>query len=197
MFRSHSSVRPVALVAVLAVSALAACTPEPSPRSTPRTASSSPAPTPTAASPTPTPSPTGTPTPVALTCDQVITLQQLYDFNPNFGVNPGYSPATGSPGATAVAAKGVACSWMNQTSRETIDVSIAKPAPEQLAALKADAAAGTSTDAYEAEGYFAAAGGAGTAQIFTDGYWVTATSSWFQQPGDASAIVSDVLGNLP
>ena len=51
-------------------------------------------------------------------------------------------------------------------------------------------------DAFGAEGYFAAAGGVGTAEAFSGSYWVTAVSPTFTEPGDVAALVSSAVGSL-
>jgi hypothetical protein len=152
--------------------------------------------------PTATPTPTDPPTPVALTCEQVVTAEQLYEFNPNYGADPGYTPADGSNAAAAVAAKGVACGYLNQTSNAVIEVAIAKPAASALVKLK-DAAISDSTvvPTYRVppavEGYFGTRNNAGQAQIFSNGYWVVLQSKDFAEPGDPQPVVAAVLANLP
>ncbi len=95
---------------------------------------------------TPKPSATGTPTatatatavpdpaptdevetgqPVGVSCDDVVSPQQMYDFNPNYGLLNGFVPDGGSLAGQAVAANGIACRWLNQSNGATIDVSVA------------------------------------------------------------------------
>ncbi|MEO8907634.1 MAG: iron ABC transporter ATP-binding protein [Microbacteriaceae bacterium] len=151
---------------------------------------------------TPTPTPSDPPTPVTLTCDQVVTAQQLYDFNPNYGPDPGYKPTTGTNPAAAVAMKGLACGYLNQTSNAVIEVAVANPAASALSGLK-DAAASSSNvvPTYgvppSVEGYFTVSAGVGEAQVFSGGYWVILRSADFAEPGDPGPLVAAVLANLP
>ena len=171
--------------------------------------SASPMATPTtvpAASATPSPTPTPTPTPageadtaVTLGCDQVLTPDDVYDFNPNFGAAPGYKPTDGSAASVAALHKGVACGWSNQTSGDLIEVSVAQPTAATLADLKSQAAkSSTSVTTYGAgvKGYFATADGTGEAQIFSGPYWVAVTSVEFVEARDAETLVAAVVSHL-
>lgn len=203
---THSTTRlgvraaAVIVAGMLSVAGLSACTNpvEPAPSHKP-TASKTPVAKPTA---TPTPAPTDPPTPVTLTCEQVITPQQLYDFNPNYGTDPGYTPEAKSLPATIVSDQGVACGFLNQTSNAVIEVAVAKPAASAMTTRK-NTAAGESqvVPTYgvppAVEGYFTVIGGVGQAQIFSNGYWVVLQSKDFAEPGDAQPLAAAVLQNLP
>lgn len=177
-----------------------------------RVSSASPTATPTtvpaaSATPSPTPTPTPTPTPaeeadtaVTLGCDQVLTPDDVYDFNPNFGAAPGYKPADGSAASVAALHKGVACGWSNQTSGDLIEVSVAQPTAATLADLKSQVAkSSTSVTTYGAgvKGYFATANGAGEAQIFSGPYWVAVTSVEFVEARDVETLVAAIVSHLP
>lgn len=155
---------------------------------------------------TPTPTPTPTPKPegmaVSLDCDQVLTPDDMYAFNPNFGMAPDYKPAGGSAAETAAKYDGVACGWSNQTSGEVIAVSVAQPNDVLMTQLK-DAAIAQSTPVPtygtppSLEGFFTNAGGQGEAQLFTGKYWVALNSSAFFEPGDAQSLAATVVSHLP
>ena len=181
---------------------LSACAPDaaskPSPSATGGTGT---APATTSASPTPTPTPTAPPTPVGVTCDQVLTPDQLYAFNPNFGTDPGYTPKSGSLEKQIVDWQGVSCGYLNQTSNNVIQIAVAKPPSDQLETLKN--AAITSSQPVPTygtppavEGYFKA-GSSGQVQIFKGPYWIVAESDIFLEPGDPAPLMESVLGNLP
>lgn len=196
--RSHRSILAAVPVAVIALVALAGCVP--SGTATPRptgSASSSPTPASTA---TPTPGATDTPganTPVSISCDSLITAQELYDFNPNFSTKPDYSPAAGSPAAEAVSLGGVACAWVNLTSGDTIEVSVAQPAPETLTALANDlVVSSSSVPTFGVEGYFSVASGVGVAHAFPAPFWVSASAPSFLEPGDAEPLMAAALAKL-
>jgi hypothetical protein len=195
----------LALVAAAAI-ALAACSGSPSssdgssasPSATHSSGNGSATTTPT---PSSTPSPTGpTPggTPVNLTCDQILTPQQVYNYNPNFGDDPGYKPAAGSLAAKAVADKGVACAWLNQTSGVVIQISVAQPDAANLTAQENSAVTtSTAVPTYGVpQGYFSTA--RGEAQVFTGAYWIAAVAptTTFTEPGDPAPLIQDVQQNL-
>lgn len=188
----------------LALIALAGCAPtdgtEPTASATPSsTATTEPTATATAeptASESPAPKPEGAD--VDKKCDQVLTADDVYALNPNVGVDPDYS-ATSDTAVTATTYNGISCGWLNQSSGEVIEVSLAMPNETLTNSLKDAALAGgeivpTYGAAPEVEGYFSA--GTGTAQVFSGGYWVAVVTPEMIEPGDAERIMSAVLGNL-
>lgn len=149
---------------------------------------------------TATPSPTATAagTPVAMSCDQVLTLQNVYDYNPNFGLDPAFTAPDQIAPLTQIG--GVACGWINQTSGTTFAVGIAKPDAATLAAATSQAAATmASTAAFGTapiQGYFGVQNGVGVAEVFSNGYQIVVTSNDFTQPEEAAELVLMVLANL-
>jgi hypothetical protein len=139
---------------------------------------------------------------VELTCDAVLTQDDVYAFNPNYGTAPDFSPEAGSDAAIAEKFDGVACGLLNQSSGAIISVSIAAP-NEVLRNQQYDAAVAQSTpvptygDAPEVEGFFTSTNGVGQAQIFTDTYWVTMNSADFFEPGDTQGLMAAVISHLP
>jgi len=137
-----------------------------------------------------------------MSCDQLLTPEQLYSYNPNVGADPEYEPKADSLVAKVAGRKGTACGWLNQTSNETIEFAIARPAASELTDMK-DAAISTSqaVPTYgvppQVEGYFQPGGRAGVVQVFSKGYWIVGSSPTFLEPGDPAELVADILGNLP
>ena len=151
---------------------------------------------------TPTPTPTAKPTPVKLTCDQVLTASQLSAMVPAITADPGFTPAKGSDAAKAVDDDGVACGFANASTGNTVAVSIARPASDDLTALKNTAITKSNVvPTYgtppQVMGYFTATGGVGTAWAFTGDYWIAVVSKDYIEPGDASQVMAGVLANLP
>jgi hypothetical protein len=192
------------LAAVLTVTgmlALAACTsnpvqPVPEPAGS-TGATIAPSTTPVVV-PTPTPTPTGpTSFPVTLTCDQVVTPEQLYAFNPNYSATPGYAPTAGTDPATIVSLQGVACSWINQSSEDTIEIAVAHLAPADIENLKNQLVLSTpSVPTYGGVDYFVNDGTVGEANVFSNDYWIVARSVEFFEPGDAVGLIQSVKTNL-
>lgn len=134
--------------------------------------------------------------PVNVDCSRVVDAQTMYDFNPNFGLLSNFSPDAGSLAAQAVARKGVACRWLNQTSGVTLDVSIAMPGPETLEAAKSLAKSGSAVSGFGDTAYFSNSGGTGALQVFAGDYWLTTTSVFYSQAADAASIMNAALKSI-
>jgi hypothetical protein len=185
----------LATVAVL-TTALTACASETD--ATPAT--SSPTPTSSATStpePTATEAPISVGSPVTIGCDQLLSPEAVYDFNPNFGLSESYTPEPGSEAATIVEAKGLACGWVNQTSGEALTVAVANLPTDKLTDLKNNfVMSSNSVPTYDVEGYFEYDGTRGSAEAFSGPYWVSAVSPAFFEPGDAQPIIAAALAGL-
>jgi hypothetical protein len=188
-----------AFVGLVLAATLAGCSAESAePAATP---SASAAPTSAAPEPgeTPEPTPSATPvgTPVTIGCDVLLTPQALYDYNPNFGTDPGYSAAKDSLAAQIVDYKGLACGWVNQTSNEPIEIAVADLPEDELTKVKNDAFSISNwVPTYGDEAYFRVTDGVGEARVFSGSHWVVAMSPAFYEPGDAAPIIEPVLAAL-
>lgn len=197
-----SRTRPVAVALVVAASVmlLSGCTGE-----TPAPEKTTTPPPPASESPTASAEPTATPEPAvpfAIECDALLTPDQVYAFNPNFGTAPDFEASGEHMVAVVDDEAGTACGWLNQTSGEVIEVGVATPPPAALLARRSDAALdSTPVPTYgtppEIEGYFTQASGNGEVQVFSGPYWIVIRSAALFEPGDAGQLVSDVLANLP
>lgn len=156
--------------------------------------------TPTASqveSASPAPSPSAVGTPITIRCDQLVTAQAMYDYNSNFSLRANYQPAPGSLQARALADKGIACSWVNQTSGETIEVAVAQLPPAELEVRKNDTAgASKPVTTYQVDGYFTRNGAVGEAQAFPAGHWLVASSKAFFEAADAAPIIAAAIRAL-
>lgn len=181
-------------IGVLAAGALAGCVPEPEPAPTNDPgATTTPSASPSIPAPSETTAPPEEPTPVAIPCASVVDAQTMYDFNPNFGLLASFTPDAGTLAARAAAAKGTICRWINQTSGDTLDVTISRPGPTAFTAAEGAAGTGTPVSGLGDAAYFSTSGGAGIVQVFDGPFWITATSVYFSGPGDASGIMKDAV----
>lgn len=191
-----------AMVAVAGMLALAACTSNPvqAPATKPvPSATTAPVVAPSEEpTPTPTPTPTGpTFVPVTQTCDQLISPQALYDFNPNYAPVPDYAPAPGSDAALIQSYEGVACGWVNLSSNDTIEIAVAHLSPADIEKLANNLVLTTpSVPTYGGVDYFKNENGVGTANVFSGEYWIVARSVEFFEPGDAAQLIESVKGAL-
>ncbi len=141
------------------------------------------------------------PIPFEVACDELLSADDVYAFNPNYGADAGYEPsADGVVGVVDEA--GTACGLLNQTNGAVIEFGVATPPTGALESRRGEAALsshvvptyGTPPDV---EGYFSRTGDVGEAQVFTGPYWVVIDSTELIEPGDAQALVAALLGNLP
>ena len=174
---------------------LAGCVPSPESDAAPTAR-----PTPSAtASPTPsaTVAPSDAATPITIGCDALVSAQTMLDYNPNYTLKADYSPAPGSLGAQAVAAKGIACAWVHGSNGSLIEVSAADlPQAQYDAIMNELVSTSNPVPTYGVEGYFRADGGVGVAQAGSGRFWVVASSTAFFEPGDATPIMTAALGAL-
>ncbi len=183
-------------VSIIALAALTGCVPTADEPVTQPTAVATTAP--------PSATPSATPTagdvdgiPVTITCDQLVPPQAMYDYNPNFGLEAGYSPATGSRAAEIVKQNGLACAWVNQSSGDRIEVAVAElPEPHSTRLKNELITTSNSVPTYEVEGYFAIEGSVGVAEAFPDPFWVVASSTVFLEPGDVSPLMAAAVTAL-
>ncbi|MEY2848228.1 MAG: hypothetical protein RI885_893 [Actinomycetota bacterium] len=133
-----------------------------------------------------------TATPIDQTCLELVPLQTMYDFDPNFGLQDPFTPVTGSLGEAAVDAEGVACGWIQQTNGEKLEIDVAAPAATDLAARKSDAG-----ETNDGRSFFTTAGETGVVQIFEGRYWIVLSSTYFSGPADAAALADSVTAALP
>jgi hypothetical protein len=182
----------LAIAGVVAVGATA-CGTEAEPRPT-GTATGSATPEP---SDSPSEEPGAVGTPLTIDCEQLISPQAMYDYNPNFSLNNGFEPADGTAAAEIASLNGVTCAWVNQTSGATIEVAVAQLPEAELASIKTRVTAESeSAPAFAAEGFFRMAGTVGEADAFSGEYWVSATSADFYEAGDAEPIVAAAVAAL-
>jgi hypothetical protein len=147
------------------------------------------------ASATPTPAaPVVTGTAIGVTCSALLTPQVIYDFNPNYSLQSGFTPKSGTDASKAVGYQGLACSWINQTSSDLITVSAAHPS--DLSSLKASASSGTAASGLGNSAYFKTSAGVGELQIFDGPFWITLSSDSFGTADDARDLASAAISTV-
>jgi hypothetical protein len=140
-------------------------------------------------------------TPVTVGCPQLITPQQMYDYDPNYSGPVPWTPAAGSPSARALQWNGVACQWLRPVGGSTLyelDVSVANVTDRGTQAdLHTAAATGTPVTGYGDAAYFRIVNGFGQLEIFKGNYWIVLTGQWVSSGHDNDPLPSDVLAALP
>ena len=122
----------LALVAAASVALLCGCTgemPGPAASADPTAGAANPTATATGA-----PEPTETaepPIPFEIACDALVTAEQLYAFNPNFGSDPGYAPAAEAVGFDTPTSSQIRLRVSGPCSRSTASPARSLTAPSQ------------------------------------------------------------------
>jgi hypothetical protein len=139
--------------------------------------------------------------PVGFTCADLLSVQDLYRFNPNFSLDDGAAPQPGTSAEKIVQKQGVSCRYLNLSSGETIILSVGKFSSEEITAYVQETAQSQAPiDAYgnfsTVGAFYANVDGVGTVDLFSNNYWVSATSSWFVTPDDALKFLDVPLTKL-
>lgn len=143
--------------------------------------------------------PTAVGTPTDLTCNDVLSPDDLYALKggTNLSLSPGLKPESGSMASRLVTLKGISCAFVNDSSGEMFTVGVAKPTAASMPlvreTVKAEQGASYRVSAYSAVpnsvGYFRVYNGIGLASVVTSTYWFSVSSDTFETANDAKQIV--------
>ncbi|GHF07025.1 arginyl-tRNA synthetase [Pseudolysinimonas yzui] len=150
-------------------------------------------------SPTVEPAPSASDTPDALDieCTDLVDLDTMYAFDPNFALVGPFDPDSGSLAADDLAAGGVVCQWVRESGGGTIDLSVAAYSADQIDELKNEAFAESQmVPTYGEEAYFEVEGDVGTAIVFHGRYRLVLSSEAFFEPGEPTGIIEAALAAL-
>jgi hypothetical protein len=133
--------------------------------------------------------------PIDLDCNQVLSPEAIYNYNPNVGVDPGYTPSLLA--MQALDYGGVACGWINQTSAITLSVAVAK-LDENGVDLVREAAAAKSgaVPLAGSDGSFRATDVGGVVEAFVGDYWVIVESRAFTIAEDVGEVLNPLSESL-
>lgn len=139
--------------------------------------------------------------PIYKTCSELISIEALYDFNPNYAYDASKTPESGSLGAKAKEKSGVFCSYVNLSNGDRLDVSVAQFSPISISDwTKTVTENSRPTDAYGASpgilGFFSRSKNEGVSQAIQGNNWVAITSSTFYEAVDSVPLMSIVLNSL-
>ena len=133
-------------------------------------------------------------------CQDLFPLQSLYEFNPNFSLVMGQSPVQPAVSSPYENLGGITCNYMNQTSGEVIQVSLAKIS-ENAANLPSSsfAKAGNqvpSLSTAEMTAYFEQNHGNYIFRLTRGSYILAITSTLLLTPNDNFKFIGPVLSKL-
>lgn len=135
-----------------------------------------------------------------LVCDDLLSIQELYDFNPNFAIDPELPAVQTTIESQFTNLGGLTCSYLNLTSGEVIQVSIAKVKDSSKGALLASVSGASSAasdfDSEKRKAFFSLSNGTGVFQVVQGEYWLSASSSVFFSAADAYGFVHPALKRL-
>lgn len=180
---------------------LTSCAGVPSGATTPTTRTTSVPPSKQFSTPNASTDPTEKTYPVDKSCEDVMSLQALYDFNPNFAYDATVPPPGGSYAKKIVSIEGISCTYLNLSSGSKIVLSVAKLDTAGLSELKVRLGAEepkrvTSVTPSGDASFFIITDGVGTQDILTNKYWVSVSSASFTSPEDTARFLESVLAAL-
>jgi hypothetical protein len=138
---------------------------------------------------------------VGKTCEDAMSLQALYDFNPNFAYDASLSPSSSSQAEKIVSIEGITCTYLNLSSGSQIVLSLAKLDEAGIATLEKKLSAeggekATSVSSPIIASFFSVSDGVGTQDILTNEYWISVSSDSFIAPEDTAHFLEPVLASL-
>lgn len=156
--------------------------------------------------PTPTPTVTETPeaadprlvaVPLSVDCDALVSVDTLYDFNPNVGIDPAHVPT--ARGAEAISYSGVSCGWVNQTSGDTLTLALARFERASLDTVRETAAEREGATAVDGDGdaWIRRVNGVGALEMVTAQYWIVVESRMIVEASDADVLIDAIVATLP
>lgn len=143
---------------------------------------------------------TGSGTKTGLGCNKILSPQQIYDISPST-VSVGKVAPTTSWTTLTKSYDGVVCAWENETTKERIVIGVSKldtAATDYLTTQLDEQSTYVPTylSPKDGNGYFVVVKKSGQADVLAGGYWITASSTTFTEPGEATPVMQDVLTNL-
>lgn len=119
----------------------------------------------------------------------------MFDFNPNFAALPDWSPESGTPGATAIEADGVACRWVSESGGASVELAVSRLGAAALAEAITDAR-GTAVELGDQAFFSRDADDRGMLTVFSGSARLVISSEYFGSADDAAPLVDAALGAL-
>lgn len=134
-------------------------------------------------------------------CSDIVGVQRLYDFNPNYSRVTESSPPADSLADQIRALQGISCTYMNLSSGETIHLLVARLDRVSISVLNRRVAAMSPFDITFDGGRSVAAGFSqsaegGVSMLIIDDLWLVVNSATFLAATDSSDFFSAILPGL-
>lgn len=135
------------------------------------------------------------------TCESLISIEDLYNFNSNFALDPSQSPAPGSLAKLATDYKGISCNFVNLSSGESVTVSLAKFDNQGFTRLqqmreKESFPSKVSFVPAEFLALFTPETQGGTLEVLGNNFWLTAKANWVQNAEDFNKLIANSIAKL-
>ena len=137
--------------------------------------------------------------PITFTCDDVLSAQELYDYNPNVLFDQSLVQANGPGIEYSKKFSGLLCTYVNETSRDTVTLSISQLNNDGTHSLEEQAkleALGT-VEIGSNVAYFTRSEGLGLYKLFSGKYFVTTASPQYSAESDGVKFLSTIQEQLP
>ena len=133
-------------------------------------------------------------------CQDLISRQALYEFNPNFSLVTGQSPVQPAVSSPYEKLGGITCNYMNQTSGEVIQISLAKITESAVDIPSSSFAKGgspvSSLSTGETKSFFSQSNGNYVFRVVRGSYILVTTSTLLSTPEDNYKFISPALTKL-
>lgn len=135
------------------------------------------------------------------TCDTLISIEDLYNFNPNYALDSSRSPESGSLAKLATDYKGISCTYVNLSSGDSVTVSLAHFDDQSFTKVseqreKESRPATSDLIPLGFTAHFSSNTAGGTLEVLGNNYWLTASSTWAQSADELLKLVSNSLNKL-
>lgn len=132
---------------------------------------------------------------LGLTCSDLISVQNLYDLNPNLAEISAPNPESGTLQAEAISRGGINCLYQNLSSNQQIVVSVVKLPESVLTSFSKKLIEKSQTSdevlgGSEGSGFFDRSKNIGIAQAMVGEFWIVVSSAEYFEAIDASEFVS-------
>ncbi len=136
--------------------------------------------------------------PITIGCSQLITPQEMYDYDPNLYLGGTWTPTAGSPAQKAQSWNGLGCQAIRETGGVTMEISVASIKDRgTMDDLRTAASTGTPVSGYGDVAYFKTVGGFGELQIFKGKYWMVFRYPWATAAADFDPLPQVAFSHLP
>jgi hypothetical protein len=149
-----------------------------------------------AASPRPSGVGALTSTPLSVPCDELAPTTSVATSYPGMTADGTPKAPADSDAAVITAEGGTVCSWTGKAGG-TMTLAVGSFDTASLTTLKNSLVTTSNpVPTYHGEGYFQLEGTTGTAEAFSDPYWIVAISDQFGEPGAAEPLVDQAIRAL-